>query len=56
MESKLLHQFPAGVQCKQTDNDRMDALAITPVCLSIALAIDYKLVPSLLDFLAQHVD
>ncbi|PLW24221.1 hypothetical protein PCASD_10484 [Puccinia coronata f. sp. avenae] len=31
-------QFKAGVE--QSENDRMDALAVTPVCLRIAFAVD----------------
>ncbi|PLW33268.1 hypothetical protein PCASD_09769 [Puccinia coronata f. sp. avenae] len=36
-------QFGGGYQNEPSDDDRMDALAITPVCLRIALAIDNKL-------------
>ncbi|KAA1077444.1 hypothetical protein PGT21_007932 [Puccinia graminis f. sp. tritici] len=37
----LVHQIVDGVE--QSDDDRMDALAITPVCLRIAFALDTKL-------------
>ncbi|POW21733.1 hypothetical protein PSHT_02101 [Puccinia striiformis] len=36
-----IHQILDGVE--QSDDDRMDGLAITPVCLRIAFAIDTKL-------------
>ncbi|PLW54679.1 hypothetical protein PCANC_11665 [Puccinia coronata f. sp. avenae] len=36
-------QFGGGYQNEPSDDNRMDALAITPVCLRIALAIDNQL-------------
>jgi superfamily II DNA helicase RecQ len=37
-----LADFDASASDEQNEDDRMDALAITPVCLRIALAIDNK--------------
>jgi superfamily II DNA helicase RecQ len=33
-------QFKAGNGGEQSDDDRMDALAVTPVCLRIAFAVN----------------
>ena len=40
---KKIEQFTRGAP--QTDLDRMDALAITPVCLRVAFALDNLSVP-----------
>jgi hypothetical protein len=37
-----LSDFISSVPGEQEEDDRMDALAITPICLRIALAIDNK--------------